>query len=509
MKKNTRIFLSAGIVYLLLLLLLYKTESAAGNAGFASFWDAVWYSLVTMTTVGYGDITPVTAGGKLIGIVFALCSVGILAALVGFTLRLIGGQLIPQLRLMRQRHRPWYIFDEENEDSAVLADAIRRENPGSVILFLSGQERSDIDAVRLHVSPETALSRFRGRADLSLFFMSADSPGNYARALQAASGFSFPVYCMSGADVDGAPQNLHLFGREDVLSRFYWQTHPLRKEETCVVLIGCGLFGSALLERALLTNIFPRGRYIRYHVFLDTAGFRLLHSELAAALSGADPDEDLLLFHSEDWREARELLRKADRILLAADTDEENLSAYDNLKKWYVTKNNIHIRLSQALPGLCSFGTREEILTPEFVIRDSVNREAVMMNSLYNAGAAHPTAWRDLTAFYRQSNIAAADHLIVKVRYLLDCDTLTSLTREDCREAYRRYRALYPERAELFQEMEHRRWMRFSLLSNWQYAPVRDNAARLHPLLIPFESLPPEEKKKDDFAWELLGQLEL
>ncbi len=508
MKKNARIFLSAGIVYLLLLLLLYKTESAAGNGGFVSFWDAVWYSLVTMTTVGYGDITPVTAGGKLIGIVFALCSVGILAALVGFALRLIDGQLIPQLRLMRQRYRPWYVFDEENEDSAVLADAIRRENPGSVILFLSGEERSDIDAVRLHVSPETILSRFLSRADISFFFMSADSPGNYARALQAASGCSLPIYCMSGADTDGVPPNLHLFGQEDVLSRFYWQTHPLRKEETCVVLIGCGRFGSALLERALLTNVFQRGRYVQYHVFLDTAGFRLLHSELAGVLSGADPDEDLLLFHSEDWREARELLRKADRILLAADTDEENLSAYDSLKKWYVTKNNIHVRLSQALPGICSLGTREEVLTPEFVIRDRVNREAVMMNNLYNAGSPNPVPWNRLSAFHRQSNIAAADHMIVKVRYLLDCDTLTSLTHEDCLEAYRRYRELYPEQAELFQEMEHRRWMRFSQLSNWQYAPVRDNAVRLHPLLIPFASLPPEEKKKDDFAWELLGRLE-
>ena len=51
--------------------------------------------------------------------------------------------------------------------------------------------------------------------------------------------------------------------------------------------------------------------------------------------------------------------------------------------------------------------------------------------------------------------------------------------------------------------------MRFSQMYNWTYAPVRDNSRRLHPLLIPFEALPPAEKKKDDFAWELLGKLEL
>ena len=92
------------------------------------------------------------------------------------------------------------------------------------------------------------------------------------------------------------------------------------------------------------------------------------------------------------------------------------------------------------------------------------------MNDLYNAGSEHPTAWSDLSAFHRQSNIAAADHLLVKVRYLLDDDSLTALTGADCRRAYARYRELYPEREELFQEMEHRRWMRFSQMCNWKYA---------------------------------------
>ena len=173
MKKNSRLLFSAGIVYLLLLLLLYKTESSAGNEDFSSFWDAVWYSLVTMTTVGYGDVTPVTAGGKLIGIVFALCSIGILTALIGIGLRVIGSRLIPQLRLMSRRRRPWYVFDEENADSASLAAAIRQEVPNCVILFLSGEE-SGIEAVRMQIRPELFLERLRGQESVICFFMSDD-----------------------------------------------------------------------------------------------------------------------------------------------------------------------------------------------------------------------------------------------------------------------------------------------------------------------------------------------
>jgi voltage-gated potassium channel len=37
--------------------------------------DAVWYVIVTMATVGYGDKTPVTAGGRVVGSVLILASV--------------------------------------------------------------------------------------------------------------------------------------------------------------------------------------------------------------------------------------------------------------------------------------------------------------------------------------------------------------------------------------------------------------------------------------------------
>ena len=59
----------------------------------------------------------------------------------------------------------------------------------------------------------------------------------------------------------------------------------------------------------------------------------------------------------------------------------------------------------------------------------------------------------------------------------------------------------------LFQEMEHRRWMRFHQMYNWQYAPVRDNALRRHPLLLPYEQLSVPEQRKDAYAWEMLGRL--
>ena len=115
--------------------------------------------------------------------------------------------------------------------------------------------------------------------------------------------------------------------------------------------------------------------------------------------------------------------------------------------------------------------------------------------------------WKDLSHFLRQSNIAAADHLIVKARYLFDDENMTELTEEDCRKAYERFKEVYAEKADILQEMEHRRWLRFHLLYNWAYDPVRDNKLRRHPLMLPYDQLSPEEQKKDSYAWEIFGRI--
>lgn len=53
------------------------------DSNIKSLWDALWYSIVTLTTVGYGDNYPVTTGGKILGMFFILSSLGLLGFLIG------------------------------------------------------------------------------------------------------------------------------------------------------------------------------------------------------------------------------------------------------------------------------------------------------------------------------------------------------------------------------------------------------------------------------------------
>lgn len=71
------------LVYIFLLDRLILYESISPQATINSFSNAVWYSIVTLTTVGYGDLYPVTSYGRAIGYVFILVSLGIYGLLIG------------------------------------------------------------------------------------------------------------------------------------------------------------------------------------------------------------------------------------------------------------------------------------------------------------------------------------------------------------------------------------------------------------------------------------------
>lgn len=60
----------------------YQAEHAT-NPGFATIGDALWWGIVTLTTVGYGDIVPHTTAGRFAGIAIMFTGVGVLGVLAG------------------------------------------------------------------------------------------------------------------------------------------------------------------------------------------------------------------------------------------------------------------------------------------------------------------------------------------------------------------------------------------------------------------------------------------
>ena len=70
------------MILFMIMLIIYLTEQQT-NSSINSFFDAFWYTLVTITTVGYGDITPESTIGRLAALILLIAGVAIFGAFSG------------------------------------------------------------------------------------------------------------------------------------------------------------------------------------------------------------------------------------------------------------------------------------------------------------------------------------------------------------------------------------------------------------------------------------------
>jgi len=71
--------------------LVLQFESRSPDANITTGGDALWYAIVTITTVGYGDFYPVTAAGRITAMFIMFMGVGIIGALASLLASLLVG----------------------------------------------------------------------------------------------------------------------------------------------------------------------------------------------------------------------------------------------------------------------------------------------------------------------------------------------------------------------------------------------------------------------------------
>ena len=85
-RKKEELFIAIFSVLILLVFassLMYFVENEAQPETFSSIPAAMWWGVVTLTTVGYGDIYPITPIGKILGAIIALLGIGTFALPAG------------------------------------------------------------------------------------------------------------------------------------------------------------------------------------------------------------------------------------------------------------------------------------------------------------------------------------------------------------------------------------------------------------------------------------------
>lgn len=85
LKRQELSMVFLAIIFLLTIssAVVYHLEHEAQPDDFSSIPSSMWWGVATLTTVGYGDVTPITAFGRFFGAIIALLGVGLVALPAG------------------------------------------------------------------------------------------------------------------------------------------------------------------------------------------------------------------------------------------------------------------------------------------------------------------------------------------------------------------------------------------------------------------------------------------
>ena len=513
--KYLAIFGGALLIYLILLVLLVYVERGAPGARIHNIEHAVWYSLATFTTVGYGDFYPVTPAGRAVASVFLILGIGLLGFFVGFMVEFIA-RIKPVLILSLNTGKPWYIFTDRSQYSVIFAQNLKKVRPDALIIYAG--TRSDGDEADQSVSVSWDVNELLERRgslyDAHIMCMKENEMDNFLDAV-ALADTGVPIICLAGFTPAHHPMNINFFSPSDCTARIFWQQYPVKKPSEKILLVGFGNAGKVLLDRALELNVLYDKQNICYHVFGESGEYcrnrKLL--DRIVSLNKPSDSKDSVIFHDDLWNTNEELLREADRIVLCSDSEQENISILHKIQKFFVVSGSIYIYNSNVRSVATPFGQTSDVLTPAFVLHNRLSDMALCRHELFRFYSQSPDIpmWEDLNSLVKDMNYITTDHISMKVRMMLGekapAVPFDDLEPEVLREASGVYHALDEARRGIMLRIEHERSLRFYLLHNFRYGEKIDDEERVNPLIKPFDELSDKEKNLSETAWALLDEL--
>ncbi len=500
--KRKQVWWILGVLgYLVLMVLLVVVER--DNLEFRGFGDALWFSAVTLTTVGYGDKVPATFPGRVIALVFLIMSMGLQVAAMGAVIAFLRGRVFNHLRLRRWLAAPSVVFSSASELSVCLAADILRQTPSARLIFLHSR-REDVHLNRVLVIPESleAVVVHQDLSEATICLLEEDESENHR--LQEMLKNRVKSCVVMGREGENKPEVV-FFDPVATAARAYWQSHPLNSGETEVVLLGDGALAQQLISQGVVTLCrYPFEKTI-YHLFGDWRSYRGEHARLLQWLGAEGDKADEMIFHDGLWTEQSDLMERASRIILCGDDPAENASLTAKLLRLFPLRGRVYCAGEALSREVIPFARVTDLGTRRMVMHAQLDRRARHMHEVYLQQSGGENEWAKLSPFERSSNRAAASHLLTKLRLLLPGRDVRSVTGEHLREAAEIWKNT--QERDSLRECEHERWARFHLLLNWRLGDRKNERSRTHPCLRPYWELPEKERVKDNYAWDLLEVL--
>ncbi len=157
-------------IVILLILIVWTSAFLVSLAEQWSFIDALWWSIVTLTTVGYGDISPVTPVGRFVATVDMFIGIGILATLSATLASILVDQKIMEgLGLSSYNFEDHIILCEWNYRAKTILKELRLDSKTNKtpIVLIADIERKPIDDRNLYFVQGTVTDETLKRANLA------------------------------------------------------------------------------------------------------------------------------------------------------------------------------------------------------------------------------------------------------------------------------------------------------------------------------------------------------
>ena len=141
LKEERQSFLAAMFLLTIAMLIastgIYIFEKDAQPDKFGSIPEAMWWAVATLTTVGYGDVTPITAMGKIFGALITIIGIGTVALPSGILASGFSDQL--------KRRKNTY----ENELSLAMQDGIITEKERNKLEKIAEDMNLSVDQIKI------------------------------------------------------------------------------------------------------------------------------------------------------------------------------------------------------------------------------------------------------------------------------------------------------------------------------------------------------------------------